>query len=294
MGLTDKILIIVNPKSNEGRTKPKFKKIVSWLDFYKVNLEIMHSNSIEETIDKASKDIESTVIVGAGGDGNQNAIMQGIMRNPYEKVLGVIPEGIANDYSKVFDPFKTKKRLYNSLKDKKTTEVNVGKINDNYFLLYAGIGLDSAILEERNKGHTMGKLSYVRSALTTFSKFKPIRLEIKFGAENICEEISLAEFINFGPYADGLKICPEANPYDGKIDLCLIKGKPNLTTLFYDFLLARKGEHINRSEVSCYQSPRFEIFSSISVEHQFDGERSHKKESHFTIGIAEKKLKVLV
>jgi len=294
MSLLDKILIIVNPKSNGGRPKHKLKRVISWFDSYKIRYKVIYSKSREETIDVVSKDTEYNIYVGAGGDGNQNAIMQGIMKNRQKKILAVVPEGFANDYSKVFNPFKNEKKLRNSLEHKNTKEIDVGKINENYFLLYAGIGLGATTLEERAKGHSLGKLSYPRAIFIAFSKLEPINIEIEFEGKKICEKISLAEFINLGPYANGLKLCPNAKSDDDKLDLCLIKGKPNLAILVYDFLLARKGKHINRPEISCYQSPQFKIFSSIPLEYQFDGERGYKKTKYLNIEVAKKKLKVLV
>jgi len=297
MNLLDKIerpLIIVNLNSNEKRSIKKWKQVESYLDYKGIRYDVEFTEKREQSVDLVSKDEIHKIIIGINGEGGQNAIVEGAMKNPLEKFLGMIPAGIANDATKVFKGCSTKEKLYNSLKFPNVREIDIGVINENYFLVHAGIGFGVTILEERNKRRFLkGKPAYYAAALRAFFKYNPIEMKIEFKGKKINGKFFLGVFSNLGPYADGLKICPGANPYDRKLDLCLGKGKPNLATLVYDFSLARYGKHINRPEISCYRAKQFEIFSEIPIKYQIDGDIIGESD-YLKVRIASKKLKMLV
>ena len=62
-------------------------------------------------------------------------------------------------------------------------------------------------------------------------------------------------------FGGGMKICPEADPADGMLDICVL-GEITRTNLLYLFGKIRKGNHVGAAEVSMYRA------RSITIETQ--------------------------
>ncbi|HUM04931.1 MAG TPA: diacylglycerol kinase family protein [Terriglobales bacterium] len=128
-----------------------------------------------------------------------------------------------------------------------------------YFCCVAGCGLDSATAELANKmpRWLRGHGGYVAALLPTLLRFPPFLLTVKTvnGAEHTENSrlTLLAAFANTPYYGDGMRIAPDADPADGKLDVCRIAALSPVK-LFCMFPTVYFGGHRSMHEVEYSQA----------------------------------------
>ena len=95
-----------------------------------------------------------------------------------------------------------------------------------------------------------------------------------------------------GPtYGGGFRICPDASPTDGLLDICIAKSPLNQMKAVLVFLMAKDGHHARFKQIDFYEAPSLRIAFEQEVPAQIDGEEMHGKE--FEIEIMPKQLRVI-
>ena len=133
-----KHIFIVNPVSGAGRGEKIGKKIESVAPELGLDYEIHYTTRGHEATEIAKKyKKEEDIIYGVGGDGTLLEVLNGIVGS--KNMLAVIPAGSGNDF-------------YRSIENREEMSfpVDVGKVNDLYFLNCCSIGIDAEI------GHNAG------------------------------------------------------------------------------------------------------------------------------------------
>ncbi len=293
MNLANKIdspLFILNPEANEKRSFRKWKQVKSHLDGLGVKYDIKVTTERKTAVDLIRKDKKHKRIIVISGDGGVNAMVEGAMKNDLEKILGVIPAGTANDIARIFNTYSDPSKLYEALVNEEVKEVDVGEVNGHYFLAHASLGFDVATLKERNKRRFLkGKLAYVAAGFRALLKYKSKEMRIKLDKEEFSKTVFLVAISNIKYYANGMKISPSAEPYDGLLDLCLIEGESSLRTLLHNLALVYSG-NINNQEVHHSKTKQLEIYTQEPLSLQIDGDVVEKEQNHFEFCIPEKKL----
>jgi diacylglycerol kinase family enzyme len=106
------------------------------------------------------------VVVGLGGDGTINEIVNGLLADGVHAsvpALGVIPAGATNVFARSLGlPNNAEAAtvfLRESLRSGLTRRINVGRLDGRYFIFCAGIGLDAAIIEHVEARRARGERS---------------------------------------------------------------------------------------------------------------------------------------
>jgi len=106
------------------------------------------------------------VVIALGGDGTVNEVINGLLADGvYDgiPVLGVIPAGATNVFSRSLgfpnDPQAATMMLLESLRSGQYRNINVGRVDERYFVFCAGIGLDAAIIEQVEEQRDLGRKS---------------------------------------------------------------------------------------------------------------------------------------
>lgn len=86
------------------------------------------------------------LVISFGGDGTMNEVVNGLVGT--ETALAVLPGGMANVLCRVLevpvDIVEATGYMINRVKAAETRMIKVGRVNDRYFVLSCGIGLDAA------------------------------------------------------------------------------------------------------------------------------------------------------
>ncbi|MDO9535998.1 MAG: diacylglycerol kinase family lipid kinase [Bacillota bacterium] len=210
----------------------------------------------------------------AGGDGSLNWVANTIIKQKLSTPpLAVLPWGTSNDFSyQLVGKFSMEKMLH-ALKEGKTRSVDVGCLNNSFFLNVAGAGLlvDVAHKTSSDLKQRLGMLAYYIEGARNLPAYKPFTMNIK--KEGKREEIEVFLFLILNSKGAGglYNLAPHALPDDGKFDILIIKntGLPGLITLLPQLL---KGTHISNPRINYFQAERFEIEGPSELDTDIDGE----------------------
>ena len=94
------------------------------------------------------------VIVGAGGDGTINEVASGLIGS--NSALGIIPLGSGNGVARSYRIPLNIPNSIDFLADPKIVNVDVGKVNNHYFLGVCGMGYDAMVGKKFQEFGTRG------------------------------------------------------------------------------------------------------------------------------------------
>src|SRR5262249_22959865 len=155
-----------------------------------------------------------SLVVGIGGDGLINQIANELVGS--ETALGIIPAGVGNDFARglmvPLDIDNACATLANGL----TRRVDVGQVNERYFLSVAVTGLAAQINRRANQFRRL-RVSALYSALTVASIFldTPLPFTIQYNQQTRRCYSWLIAVANTWSCAGGMALVPAARPDDG-------------------------------------------------------------------------------
>jgi len=173
------------------------------------------------------------LIVVAGGDGTVNEAVNGLVGTG--TALAVLPVGTGNLWAKqlrvptytIANPVRFREAAEGIVKGA-FHQVDVGRVDDRYFLGWAGIGLDAQVtseLEPRPR-HTkrLGALPYAIAAVMVASEFTGVRTRVSVDGKMVRGRTLLVLVNNIRQYGGLLHIVQEARMDDGLLDVFVFKG----------------------------------------------------------------------
>ena len=269
---------IINPVSGKGKL---VKKVIHILEKYLIDNKInYHFHYTEEKghAKRIAKELGRRpnvhAIVVVGGDGTFHEVINGLY--PTQIPVGYIPTGSGNDYAREMgiskkDPIKTLEKILKM----EIKEIDIAKINDEFFINVTGIGLDGLVARLSNQSRLkayLGKLIYVYSLIKGLFKFKAKEMDFTIdGKIHHFRKVWLVAIANGRYYGGGMAICPKADIRDGKLDICVVSNVSLIEILFI-FPLVFLGKHIYHPSVKMYRGETVSIHLKESIDAQTDGE----------------------
>ena len=237
---------IVNPNSRCGRGRNIWKKVERMLKASYTEYQAFFTEKPGDARRFARELTEgcrdSSVIIGVGGDGTVNEILDGLSFCG-SITLGYIPAGSGNDLARSLklpkNPVRCLKKIlhpkYYKLMDYGVLSYGEGEISHRRFMVSAGIGMDAAVC------HSI-----------LYSKSKGL-LHLN-GVQKI--EFSNAYFVSvhIHPYeGGGFKFAPDASFEDGQLCVCVMSNrkKRKLIPVLLRSLMGRKSLHRGIRYYSC-------------------------------------------
>jgi len=238
-------------------------------------------------------------IYAAGGDGTVNEVVSGMLRAPTETkpVLGVIPAGTCNVLATELGiPSFDLASAVDVLSGSRTRAIDVGRINDRYFLLMAGFGIDATAVQnvEPFVKALVGAPAYVMSALAVLAQYEPSRIKLVIDDEEIVSDAFLVLIANVSTYGfANVKIAPFAALDDGWLDICVFERPETHTVGFIASLmlmLARR--HLGDPRFRYYRARHIRLESIPDIPGQLDGDSAMS--TPVTVDVLPKAIRVLV
>ena len=265
-------IFIVNPVSGNKKSIQAIKAIEEYCKILRVNYKIMYTSKVGQATQIADyfKNDSQTTIFSVGGDGTLNEVVNGLVNSSAK--LGIIPTGTGNDF------YKTFKGIDDDM-------IDVGRVNDKYFINVASIGLDAEIANYANtlkkyKLNIPNNIIYILSIFKEYFKYKPINIEF----DNNKKDTTILTVCNAKYYGGGFQIAPNAKLDDGKFDIVDVKSLNKLEVLGLIKKLI-KVEHLQSNKVNYYRTDSIEVNSLIPLNCNIDGEII--KDTNFDFSIIE-------
>ncbi len=230
---------IMNPVSGGAKGAAECKLVLTELDKAGIKYAAHSTKHQKNGIELAKAAIEGGArhIIGIGGDGTVNEMVNGILSQTTvpssEVTLAIIPIGTGNDTVKTLK-IPTDKRAAVSLISKGNTRlIDAGEVLSTYpegvqnrfFVNIAGLGFDASVVEVANQGKaSSGKWTYLKALLTSLSGYEPTQVTVTFDDNNtITDSMYSINIANCKYSGGGMLFGPKADPSDGLLDTALFR-----------------------------------------------------------------------
>jgi diacylglycerol kinase (ATP) len=220
------------------------------------------------------------------GDGTINEVLRGL--NHPSPPIAVFPAGTGNDVARMLG-IRNETHAYETAVSGVVRHVDFGMASSEPFLNIFSFGFDAAIATQANewKNKFPGWFLYPAALIKTIFSYTPpeVRISINgeiLGKETPKQKILLLAVCNGGYYGGGMNINPLADPFDGKLELCIIKPMPRLKILLL-FPVIYSGRHLMFKEVSIVRVSQVAFSSESTLLLNNDGETRPGKESDITL-----------
>jgi diacylglycerol kinase (ATP) len=232
----------------------------------------------------SSDDADAILIFG--GDGTIHRHLPALVR--LKLPVLIVPSGSGNDFARALKlrSMRDSLHVWRDFESGKLSArpVDLGVIvpsaspeRTHYFCCVAGCGLDSAATRSANRmpRWLRGHGGYALALLPLLLKLPAVSMRLTQinGADRTeAEKLTLlAAFANTQFYGDGMRIAPEADFADGKLDVCRI-GTLNPLKLLSLFPTVYFGRHLLVPEVEYSRAERVHVQTETPIEIYADGE----------------------
>ena len=163
-------------------------------------------------------------VISYGGDGTANEVLNGMVGG--DVPLLIAPSGTGNDMIRTLKLPPDPVRALEMQLDGNICRMDAIQINDRWCMNVAGLGVDVTVLREYEalRGKMHNGVAYKLAILLTLKKFhaEKMRMSVDGGA---FKDIAFT-FLSFGNgiyLGSGMKCVPSADPFDGILDVMMVK-----------------------------------------------------------------------
>ena len=239
-------VIIANPASGGfSRHHYDYQETLAFLsaEGWQVEIWLTCGPGDARTLARQAVEQHISVVIAAGGDGTINEIIQELAGS--ETALGVLPVGTMNVWAREVGIPLDIAKAGEILVHGQTRRIDLGRVNERYFLLMVGIGFDGEVTQavERKPLKRLGVLGYILAALWFGPGYLgfPLTLSID-GAEPVRTRALQIIIGNTQLHAGAFKFTWLARCDDGLLDLCVVhkRGLFGRLVVLRDFVLRRE------------------------------------------------------
>jgi len=235
-------------------------------------------------------------VIAVGGDGTVHEVANGLLRSATDAALGVVPIGSGNDFAKLLgvyghDPVRAVARLVTA----SSRRFDAGRVLGEWFVNSVGFGFGPAVVQMRNRMvHLRGFLSYLVPIVKTFFKFEPPVFDVAAPGFRERGYMMMIEVCNGTTAGGSYRFAPDADPADGKLDVCLIR-RVSLPRFLLALPRVMRGTHVTMREVAVIKTAKLVVRTPEQplVVH-LDGELREPGVNECTVELERGRLNVLV
>ena len=271
-----KYIFILNEIAGKGKCKKILPNIENICKKRNIDFEIRYITGEKSGYDIALeyKDKEYVIYV-VGGDGTLAFTLPALIGT--KNKLAIIPAGSGND------TYRTIKSM-----PKGENSIDLGKINNTYFINVACSGIDAEVgnnIDKLRKTIIPSSQLYNASLIYTFITFKHKKMKMKTNVKNIEDKYTILSICNGSYYGGGFKIAPKSALTDGLLDIYYAEKMPKLKMIPL-ILKLKKGNHEGKRRVHKFRTDHVELELEQEVTFNIDGEKL--KGSKFIIDVIPK------
>lgn len=299
--------ILYCPKSGFG-SRRRWERIERALKSQEIAYDFVQSentSSVERLVKMLINNGYKTIII-AGGDSALNDAVNCLMALEKtvrdEIVLGVIPNGVMNDFAHFWDFRESEvEATVQALKLHRVRKIDLGCIRytnrenekcHRYFLNCVNIGLIASIMDLRRKTrHFFGSrtLSFVTSFLLMIFQRMDYKMDLKINMDHIKRNVMTVCVGNAWGYGQ----TPNAVPYNGLLDVSVVY-QPKMLQLFEGFYLFVKGKYLNHRSVHPFRTREVEVNQAEHALVGIDGRLMKTPKGPFRITVEQDVLNFLM
>ncbi|OON98018.1 MAG: lipid kinase [Epulopiscium sp. Nele67-Bin005] len=260
-------ILMYNPKAGQRQILTQLDYVAERMQSMGYQLNLYRSEAqgaIEKYIIDNITQQNTHLIIISGGDGTVNECINGIMKKKLNIPVSILPLGTANDFARTAGiPFEIKEALA-LIEEGNLQPVDIGKVNDEYFINVCNMGIFSGVSHEIDLEFkkNFGKLAYYMKGMEELQNYETMDIEITSDEGNLKGDYVFILIFN-GKGAGGFnKLAKHASITDGLFDVVAIKNV-GLSAVPRLLIKAIQGEHLEDNNVDYLQisSAKIECFN---------------------------------
>ncbi len=298
--------IIYNPKAGTRKVQKRWQEIKNYMDSLGVAYDYVQSEgfgSVERLAGILADNGYRTIVI-VGGDGALNDAINGIMNSQAEQkediALGIIPNGIGNDFADYWELSGEYKEAVDCLVHGRRRRIDVGtcsyydgqKHETRYFLNAVNIGLGARIVkitDQCKRFWGVKYLSYFMAFLSLIFERKLYRMHLKINDEHIRGRIMtvcIGSALGYGQL-------PSAVPYNGWLDVSVIY-RPELRQLWGGLWMLIQGRILNHKLVKPFRTRQVKVLRARNAVVDLDGRILQERHFPLNIGILHEAITLII
>ncbi|UUO03593.1 diacylglycerol kinase [Mycolicibacterium novocastrense] len=281
MTIDGRVTMLTNPASGHGSAPHAAERAVA--QFHRRGMDVVaiagtdaeHARKLVEGA--LERGMDALVVVG--GDGIISLALQVLAQTDIP--LGIIPAGTGNDHAREFtiptrDPEAAADVVVDGLTAGTAKTIDLGRIRgadgtEKWFGTVMAAGFDSLVTDRTNRMRwPHGRMRYNLAMVAELSKLRLLPFRLSFDGDDVTTELTLAAFGNTRSYGGGMRICPDADPTDGLLDVTMV-ASASRTRLIRLFPTVFKGTHVHLDEVRTARAKTITV-DSPGINAYADGE----------------------
>lgn len=259
-----KILALINPISGTANKDSIPGIIEGKLNSAEFDVETLFTQTASQASELTIKAAENGYygVLAIGGDGTVNEVASAL-RNK-KTALGIIPNGSGNGLARHLGiPMHIPDAL-DIINCDNIQPFDYCTANERPFFCTCGVGFDALVSAKFAKSGKRGPLSYVKSAISEYLKYRSETYKITTPKGVITERAFIIACGNASQYGNNAYIAPNADMQDGLIDITVILPITPLDTAMLGILLFSK--HIDQdTNIISFRTP------SLSIKREHEG-----------------------
>ena len=267
-GITTRWGILYCPKANGSKRQKRWEKIKALLEAKGVAYDMVQSelaDSVSRLVTMFIDNGYKTIII-IGGDSALNDAVNCLMKEEKrvrdEIVLGVIPNGVMNDFARFWNiDEESDEQTIDGLLKHRVRQIDLGCIRymnkegercHRYFLNCVNIGMTADIMNlRRQTRHFFGSrtLSFVSSLVVMLFHRMDYKMRLRINTDVIDRKV-MTVCVGNGP---GYGQTPSAVPYSGMLDVSVVY-TPEVLQLFEGLWLLITSRFLNHRSVHPFRT----------------------------------------
>lgn len=213
-------------------------------------------------------------VVSAGGDGTFHCLINALGDRLDELNFVVLPMGTGNDFARTLGLDEDPVQSVANLERADPREFDVGRVRgpgvDRLFVnaCMGGfpVAVNKAVDEDLKK--KIGALAFWAGGLKAASDLPRFKVEVDGERFDDCVAVGVGNGTTAG---GGIRVFPDADPSDGRLDLCAL----TVSSIAAGLKLVvdvKRGEHVDDEDAHVLQGTRFDVTSAPPMEFNCDGD----------------------
>ena len=216
------ILAIINPVSGTG-SKDKIPRLIdTMVDHEKNDVSIIMTEYAGHAREIAAQAVDDgiDVVVAIGGDGTVNEVGSALCAS--DTALAIVPCGSGNGLARHLRISMNASRALQVLNNGVVGRFDYCTVNGKPFFCVCGMGFDAAVSYKFSNEGTRGFITYIKTALSEYIKYKPQAYKIDIDDKSMTDKAFVIACCNAAQYGNNAYIAPRATMQDGLIDVTVM------------------------------------------------------------------------
>ena len=278
-------VFLVNPASANGSTGKRWPELARQAAAAGLEGDTLFSERPGQLGDlarqAASEGAELLVVVG--GDGSVNEVANGLASLEHRPPIAIVPRGTGWDFVRTFGiPRRVADAAEVALRGE-TRTIDLGRATyrawdgtetTSVFANVASAGMSGAIAQRANETTKAlgGKVSYLWATFAVFSRWQATDVVLEVDGERREGRMFDVVVANGRFFGGGMRICPDAEPDDGLLDVLTI-GDVTKSDLVRTMPKIYRGTHLPHPKAELLRGSVVSVASEGALPVELDGEQ---------------------